>query len=423
MSASDEIAAVSTLNEVLITIPIDCIIDCLSIDEYIAEGDVPAAADRFTTLWREHPEVHDVLVQRWQVCGQHLRKKRPIQSAEMDKWMAIREATFPADTTSRWLVAEMLNLQQRWEEVIQRFPDEHRAVAPAMLALGQNKEVLAASWSTPYERLSALSGLGDLEGALRSPDLHKSARAEILCKMGKFEEAAQISLLPAAYYREHIDDLLANNGFMNAYSANTALVAAGRLEEAAGTGVAGSPGSGNDVNALIMLGRLDEAERPDVDIRFFRVVDLLQKDRSEEARTLRPALVGKRWTNTCWFSHAADLALIDVALGDANALRKAMEHGATVTGAWGGRMALICQAVLDPTKDAAVSNMPHRSEAAAWLCVTQALRGELNKDPQAAVAAWKAFKALPMRQRLVEGHSVSARLETIAAWRIAALSK
>lgn len=90
---------------------------------------------------------------------------------------------------------------------------------------------------------------------------------------------------------------------------------------------------------------------------------------------------------------------------------------------WGGRCALVCAAALDPAKDAAVSAMPWRTEAGAWLHVAQALRGELAGDRAAALTAWRAFAALPPIERLLEGHGPSLEVETFARWRITALAE
>jgi hypothetical protein len=234
----------------------------------------------------------------------------------------------------------------------------------------------------------------------------------------------------AQIYCGGLDALLAQDAL--GIGANAALIAVGRLEEAAGAGVPGSPHSGNDPQALVLLGRLDDAEKLKADTRLPRMLQLLVNGRLEEARERRTALgyssthhAPNNHGSSCpWFGQTLGAAVIDAAFGDTGALRTALEEGATQTNGWGGRYALVCAAALDPAKDAALSAMGWRTEAKAWLLVAQALRGELANDRGAALESWRAFKALPMIERLIgEGHSPSVDVEIIAAWRIAMLAQ
>jgi len=399
---------------------------CLGIDDLIAQGDVGTAASRFATLWRDYPAVHNVLRQRWQICGQAMRRSYRGDPGALDQWIALRDATFPSDQASRWLVAEMFNVLNRWDETIQRFPDEYRAVAHAMLAIGRNAEVLAADWSLPLERTRARMNLGEIETALNSPDIDLTNRIDLLCKTGRAAEAAKLAPYPAQLYLGGLDALLAQNAL--GASANAALIAAGRLDEAAGAGVQGSPQSGKDPLALVLLGRLDEAEHLKADTRLPRLLHLLAQNQYPEAREQLAAAkhlpIRHHGCYNAWFGPSLGRALIDKTLGDTAALRTAVEDGTGKANGWGGRYALVCAAALDPAKDAAVSAMQWRSEAKAWLLIAQALRGELADDPVAALTAWRAFKALPMVERLIgEGHIPSPDIEVIADWRITVLGQ
>lgn len=397
--------------------------DCLGLDDLVDEGDMRNAIDRFTTWWRERPQVRDILRQRWQVCGQSMRHVRPMRSADMMEWIKLRDATFADDRASRWLVAEMLNMMGGWDETARRFPDEYRALAKALNALGRNEEIIASAWAVPLERVAARMGQGDVDGLLASKDLERGARAELLCKAGRADEAAKLYPYPAALYLGGVDDLLARNALGG--RANNALMALGRYAEAAGDGVPGSPQSGKHTGALLLLGRLDAAEKLGVDTRVHRLIAHLLAGRIDEARALREGLTFGR-NRTCyapWFGQGPGVAMIDAALGDANALRKALEQGSTITSGWGGRCGLVCAAALDPAKEAALSAMQWRTEAGAWLLIAQALRAELAGDRAAALASWQAYAALPPVERLLEGHGPSMEVETFARWRLAALAE
>lgn len=397
----------------------------LVIDDLVAQDDMANAEDRFRSMWRDHPGLRPLLRQRWQACGQRLMPSADRRPEVVEAWLRLRDETFGDDRASAWLVADLLNRMGRWDETIRRFPDERRAVAPALVALGRGAEVLAVPWSLPDERIRAMIGLGEVEAALRSPDLRRGLRASLLCKLGRTEEAALLAPYPALIYLGRGEELLNQNS--PKALANTVLLASGRLEEAAGVGAAGFPGSGQDPLALLLLGRLDEAEQLQADTRLHRLLEQLTIGDLAAARALRPdAELSLRRNNATafasWFGKCPGLGLVDVALGEPEALRRALERGAVATGS-GGRMALVCSAALDPEKDAAVAAMPWRTEAGAWLLVTRALRAELAGRTGEALAAWRAFAALPPLQRLLMEHRPSGEMQAFAAWRIAVLGR
>jgi len=395
--------------------------ECLSIDDLLADGDIDKAADRFTAMWNGRPAIRDDLRQRWQACGERLRAARPLRRAELERWIALRDATFPLDRASGWLVAEMFNVLYRWEETIRRFPDEHRAVSKAMLALGRNRDLLATTWARPYERVRARWNLGEVDGLLASSLLDAEGRADLLCKAGRAAEAVRLDPCLAQLYLGGLDDLLASDQASGRRA--SLLVALGRYEEAAK--ISDRAQIWSVAAALQLLGRLDESEQlVHMSPGFLRLLASLTAGHSELARSQRVdlRLNPNRLASSPWFGQIIGLALIDEALGSAGALQPALERGAAISDGWGGRCALICTAVLDPAKVAGVRDMPWRSEAGAWLCLVQAVRGELAGDRAAALAAWRAFTALPPTARLLEGHSPSPEIEAIAAWRIKALA-
>lgn len=396
--------------------------ECLSIDDMVADGDLEKAADRFTSMWNGRPAIRDDLRQRWQSCGETLRSARPVRRPELERWIALRDATFPDDRASAWLVAEMFGLLYRWEDTVRRFPDEHRAVYKALMALGRNRELIASSWARPHERARARCNLGDVEGALASKALDTDLRAELLCKVGRTAEATRLDPCLAQLYLGGLEDLLARNevGDRTAFM----LVALGRYEEAAK--ISEPAQSWAVAAALTLLGRYDEAERrTHADYDLFRLIASLAAGHSELARSLRQdiRLNPSRLSFAPWFGQIVGLALIDEALGARGALKTALERGAALSDGYGGRCALVCTAVLDPTKAEAVRDMPWRTEAGAWLCIVEALRGELSGERAAALDGWRAFAALPPVARLLEGHAPSAELEAFAAWRIKTLSQ
>ena len=394
--------------------------ECLTIEDLVDMREIKTASERFITMWNERPDVRDDLRQRWQIAGQHLTKVKPRLRDDLTAWIAVRDTCFGNDKATGWSVAIMLDLMQRWDEILTRFPDEKRSIGPALIALGRGAEVLSSDWATSYERVTAMVGIGDPEGALRSPDINQDLKVTLLCKLGRAEEAALIDPYPAMIYLDKTEERLRSNGF--GIHANDALIVACRLQEAAGNGVPGSPDSGHDSRALQLLGRFDEADAVQYGSDLSRLYADLAAGHIEQAQARRPNIIGNidASTDSLWFAHGVGLALADTALGDLGALRTALEKGALVTGAWGGRMAIVCKAALDPAKDADVLAMPWKTEAQAWLCVAQALRGELAGDTAAAHAGWQAFAALPNIQRMLDGNCLNVEVETCAAWRLVA---
>jgi len=388
--------------------------ECLALDDLVLRREMTNACDRFASLWREHPPIRDFLRQRWQICGKRILGFSPQRLADLDAWLGVRNATFPDDRASRWLVGMMLHRMGRWDEVIKRFPDEHRTVAQAMLASGRYAELLAVDWTIASERTAARIGMGDIDAVLRSPDTDRRSRAELLCKLGRWDEAAELEPFPALIYLGRVEETLAQKN----YSAN-ALLAIGRLEEAAGPGLPGIPNSGNSPQAKLLLGRLDELERVHFDVRLQRLLAMLARGQLDEARTLRPAITGNldRTASGSWFAQGPGLALIDAELGDGQALRRALERGAATGTDWGGRMSAVCAAALDAAQEPRVTGLQWKTEADAWLLVARALRAELASDRSRALAEWNALAALPMPQRLLDGTKPCMEVETISAWR------
>jgi hypothetical protein len=394
--------------------------ECLLIDDLVASAGVDAAAERFAGLWQTHPDVRPDLRQRWQPVGHLLREAVPRSFRDIDRWLALHDATLADDPASTWLTTQLLNATLRWEEILRRFPDEHRAVGKALLALGRNQELLAVPWALPSERVSARLNLGDIEGLLASDILDSRTRADLLCKAGRAAEALPLDPCLAQLYLGGIEGMLARRE--TGHRTAGLLLALGRYEEAA---LVDDPVQIWDVrSAHAHLGRLDPDGRPSEAPGILHLLASLAAGQTEQAREQRQNLRinGNRLVSSPWFGQIAGLGLIDEALGTEGALRRALVRGATIEG-WGGRCVRVCAAALDPSQDEVVRTMPWRTETEAWLLLGAALRAELAADRTAALTAWRAFTALPPTVRLLEGHRPSVEIQAIAAWRIAAHSR
>ncbi len=389
--------------------------ECLSIDDLAEAGQVSQAADRFLGMWKERPAMHDELRQRWQEVGQHLRWRSPQDPADLRLWSSVRDRSFGDDRASAWLGADLLMGLGAWEDVVKQFPEERRPFAQALLALGRSEEVATASWAVSNERIMARMQMGDIAGALASPDMHRDMRGLALCKQGRAEEVLRLGAqYPALLYLGRASELL-DMPSLGSFRSEV-LIVAGSLAAAAEIG---------DGRAMILLGQFDAADKAGTDTGFPRLLQLLAAGKVDEARKLRSQVTGNtdRRRNSLWFAQGIGLALADVELGEAGALRDALQRGAVTGTAWGGRQALFCRAALDANADAAVAAMPWRSEADAWGLLARAVRAEAAIDTSAALASWQAFAALPAKDRLLDESCLNVEVELVAAWRIDRLSR
>ena len=400
--------------------------ECLVIDDLADAGEVAKAAERFAGLWDQRPASRAELRDRWQAVGQKLLVMQPPSESDADAWLTVRERSFADDQSSAWLAANILMRFSRWEEVVKRYHSERRPLALSMLSLGRGAEVLASEWATSNERIMAMLAAGDLSGALASRDIHRDMRTTILHKLGRDAEIAGEKGPLERVQTGQAEAVLAEASAKPAVI-REALFMSGRWPEAAGAGLEGVKDSGGDVRAMLLLDRLDEAAKLGVDVSYFRLLTALRTGDVAAARLARPLAKGNRDAHVNlqgrWFAEGIGLALADVALGDAGALRQALERGSSQRGAWGGCKAAVCVAVLDAKRDDAIDKLQWTIELKAWRCVVRALRCELAGDRQAALAGWQSFKALPYIERQLDGASLNTELEATAQWRIAALQQ
>jgi len=401
--------------------PLKQLSDCLAVDDLAQAGELPLAAERFNWLWDQRPAMHGELRDRWQMVGQRLLNRTPPEPQQIDSWLAVRQRCFSADQSSAWLAATMLVRLERWDDVVQHFANEHRQLARALIGLSRGPEILASDWAASNERIMAMVVAGDLAQALVSPHIHRDMRNAILDKTGRGAEVADDAARPNAVRQGNAEAVLAA-GTAPPALIRDALLVTGRWQEAAGDGVPATPGSGGDDRAMLLVGRLDEAAKLGVDVSYYRLLLALRAGDLVEARRLRPLAHGNSDGHDYdrWFAEGIGLALADAALGDTQALRLALERGSHVRGAWGGRLQAVCGASLLPS-DEAIEKLQWTPELPAWRSVARAMRAELAGDRQAALDAWRAFRALPYTERLLEDRSLNIELEATALWRISAL--
>ncbi len=381
---------------------------------------------RFEELYRERAALRYQLRLTWQSCLRRVLGDLRRDIPTVDAFLAQRSALFPDDSSSRYVAAEAYVRTARMERVINEFPEEQRFVAIAMLALGMSRELADAPWSLPDERYGALCMRGEYEEALRLPRISEEQRGILLFKMGRMTEALALApdSLKVLLLADRSADIFGKLT-LSAATANEALLASGRWQEAAGAGLPGVDGSGGDSRALAMLGRLDEAHKAANRQMLAPCWDLIAAIRAgdrDRIQTLIAALpkITNRSHPANQFTRAVVLPMALRELGDATEPQRSWREGLD-SWRWihGQRIWRLLSTVLD--EGHGLDELPARSETHAWQLVGSGLRAELQGEFAKARESYAAFVALPITQRLLGEHLPDQEVEAFVAWRLAAL--
>ena len=395
--------------------------ECHQLEDISTSWQHDRFAERFEVLYRERPALRYQLRLTWQSCLQRVSSDVRREAQVVDTYLELRERLFPDDATSRYVAAWSLILTRRPQRVLDEFADDRQFAAIALLILGRADELLAAPWAIDDDRWGAHTMRGEYDQALALPRTDPQVRARILAKQGKLDEA--LALAPDSF------EVLLLTGRaaqaleirpLSAAQANVALLVAGRPEEAAGTGLPGIEGSGNHPLARLLLGLPLPATVPPG----WRIISACESADAAAVRTALaalPAIADRRLQGNV-FSHAVIAPMARRAIGEAEEPQRTWR--ATLD-SWrwqhGQRMWYLISFAMGGQAD--LSGLPAASESEAWTAVGLGLRAEMAGSPAAAVAAYKAFAALPMHRRLLDGHQPDLDVEGFVAWRLRQLGK
>lgn len=269
---------------------------------------------------------------------------------------------------------------------------------------------------------------GDFAAALATPGGLPFVRSRCLVKLGRADEAARDEGMryPALLHAGRAAELLAQPAGLGGHQANEALICLGRLVEAAGAGLPEVPGSGSDPLAMLLLDRIDEAERHAhrtwPGIRFMQAIergDAIARAELAERIALPRDLGGH---GGGWFALVAIRPFSDALAGDREApARQLRPLLPLLDGIFGRRPWFLASALLGDIKPDAVALMTAVSEADAWRMVATGMHAELAGDTAAARTAYAAFQALPMHQRLLAVNQPDPEVEWFVRWRLRTL--
>lgn len=376
--------------------------------------------------YREQPAQREDLRRDWRQIIQQQLDAPQRNLVAIDYLLGLRQRLFPEDESCRYVAAATLLSLRRYEEVLTAFPEQRNPCARAMLALGRTKDLVSIPWVGNDERNHALAMRGEFERMLEAPGLMPAWRARALIRLNRFDEALQAegSPYPTLLHMGRAAEVLEQPG-QRSVVVNDALVAAGRLQEAAGDGLPHQPGSGSSVIAMLLLGQIDLAERlgkqPRPAIRFMLAAEH-GDDKAYAARHDLLVLPPDLGINASWFAPVILRPFVDVLHGNPQALEQQLRpmlpllEGIFSKSAWHVARALLGDAPVE-----SVGDMPSRYDAPAWRLVAAGMRAELQGGIGEARAAYSAFTAMPMHRRLLNQHQPDVDVEWFVAWRLRAL--
>lgn len=373
--------------------------------------------------YRDQPAQRESLRRDWRQIIQQQLDAPQRNTVAIDYLLGLRQRLFPEDESCRYVAAATLLNLRRYEEVLSGFPEQRNPCARAMLALGRTQELIATTWVGSDERNHALGMRGEFERVIDAPGLMSAWRVRALIRLNRFDEALRCedSDYPTLLHMGRAGELLEQPG-QRSTVVNDALIASGRLQEAAGGGLPQVPGSGSSVTAMLLLGQIDLAERlskqPRPAIRFMIAAEQHDDKAYAEQHEL-VVLPPDLGANASWFAPVIMRHFVDVLHGDAEALERQLRprlpllEGIYSRSAW-----FVARAVLGDAPVDSVADMPSRYDAPAWKLVATGMRAELMGRTDEARVAYAAFKAMPIHQRLLNQHQPDADLEWFVAWRL-----
>jgi len=398
---------------------------CYGIDSASSLLRGASSASSFESLWHERPDLHPELLRVWLRVAQRAKPGSPSDAALLERLLALQRTLFPDSEPTRFVAATILVGLRRHQECLDRFPDQRLPCADALLCLGRPQEVLDATWTSFDAKVHALTMLGDFTRILGYPGVMPEWRARVLCKIGRAREAVDDPAMryPGLIHAGRAAELLRQPG-LDPLAANEALVALGRLEEAAGPGIPEIPGSGGHAGAMLLLGRIEQYEQANGSVcsslRFMQAIERGDRDAAASARA--GIVISKDLARYAgWFMPTVAVHVIDALSGDAAAVERIRQHLPLLDHTYGRRGWHVARAVLGDTPPDGVLAMTTASEAAAWRAVAAGMRAELQGDADAAIAAYAAFTGLPAHQRLLAVNTLDSDVEWYVAWRLRTL--
>lgn len=397
--------------------------DALRLEDLLRTRQNDLFIERARAYWIRSALAHPELRQQWSAAASAVANSRTVDAVFAEALLRLRQELFADDPTTGYEAARVLHRLERYEDVLRDFPRERRACVGALFALGRLDEVERLPYLVFMDRIQLAFSRGDYNAVVEMSQQDSYQRAFAMCKMGRAGELrGRFALHPAMLHLGQADEMLKVKPVVGP---NEALLALGRIEEAAGEPLPDLPGSGREPTALAMLGRIDEAEAATGEpLPWLRLISACEAGDREAIAAARAALTPARSPLRPWFPAMVIGPFVDHLQGRPEPFEKAMH---TMADGWkqyhGQRAWLFARAMLGQAGEADVTGMPAVLEGQAWWLVASGLRAEREGHPAQAKQAYDAFLALPSRLRLLMDNNLSAPVECLVRWRSRALAK
>ena len=422
--AGDEAAAWSAWSHVSAP-PFSDRVACHELDRLFETGRHDELLARLPEVVGRSPVARSQAEGLWSKWSTRLRYIPSAEHTLLERYLAIRMQLFPGDGPSITGYGHGLNTLHRWDQIVAECGDDQLSVIDALASLGRPDEAIERfgriGWAMP--RLNRQNG--DLEGNLTA--IEPRDRAIALAKLGRLAEVPDLPkatdwrILAAA---GDWPGLLARPDDEDGVA--LALLATGRIQEA----IAGSryaPPRPSSL-ALALSGRQAEAEsaKPALyNTTTLRLLAALAANDLPLAASLRQQVqeMPLDWQQpTAWFGPCIVVPFLALqADHDTVAWHRALENARAVKRRAGQRLWHLA-GFLDGTLTAdQLLAQPYRAEAEAWLRIATGLRADAAGDAVAARAAYRAFQALPLPERLLADFSPDPAVERFVAWRLQVL--
>jgi len=412
--------------------------DCQRIEWDNAAGDVAGACARFATLYRNEPELRQRLHLVYSGAVEHTLNGARLE--DTDQWLALTQGVLPSEPTVDIATARALHGLGRWNEVLSRYPHIENLASSSLMALGRSAEVLTRYPHARQEIPFALFELGSFDQALREYASNPNLNVLVLQCRGRHQEAL-------AYIQQQ-----GQPGLME-------LILAGHSDQALSVA---EPRTWPWYTALFHLGRLDEAEAAVLDgpLTNEGFTTLLRTRRYDQAflttqpRNLLRRLQANlgRWVAALERHDAAAAAALlatITATGDAvgwvaqdswfarfillEAARHQGDPGgfATAMRALAGRGPdwlaqrpwYAARYLLGEVDEGVFLAQPACGQAPATLLALRAVRAEFAGERAAALDHYRAYLALPLRDRRWDSSEGDPIADHYITWRVAALDE
>jgi hypothetical protein len=401
--------------------------DTVRLEDLLRTGQTDLFLERLRAYWRRSPQARSELRLQWSAAASATASARIANVPFAEALLAQRRELFANDAITGYEAARVLLRLERYDDVLREFPSERRSCVNALMALGRLDDLDKLSYLVAMDRIGMNFSRGNFTAIAVESGASSYHGAFAICKLGRGADLRdRFNTHPAMLHLGEAAKLLATRPITGGI-ANEALIALGRIEEAAGAGLPDVPDSGRMWQALAMLGRVEEAEAAlGEPMPWLHLIRALEAGDAAAAAAARARIQPPRnlGPGGSWFNGMVLGPFADLLAGKPEGFDASMR---TMAKDWrqlfGQRPWRFARAVLGEVGESEVVGMPAVTEGRAYWQLASALRAEREGKLAEARKAYDGYAALPAHLRLLDGNTLSPPIECLVQWRRRALAK